>query len=89
VKQCGFPPFAKAAKDGAPTAWRVKENVPVAILATLLHAEWQWLLNLFMSIIIIFGTRALGIWLTTPSRRYQEPLFEENIVIEAEKGAGQ
>jgi hypothetical protein len=63
--------------------------VPVAILATLLHAEWQWLLNLFISIIITFGARALGIWLTTPARGYEEPVFEEDIVIEAEKGAGQ
>jgi hypothetical protein len=63
--------------------------VPVALLATLLHAEWQWLLNLIISIVITFGARALGIWLTTPARTYEEPFDEEGIVIEAERGAGQ
>jgi hypothetical protein len=57
--------------------------VPVALLATLLHAEWAWFANLIISIIITFGARALGVWLTTRARNYEEPLFEEDNVIDA------
>jgi hypothetical protein len=37
--------------------------VPVAILAALLHGEWQVLIVFVIFIVLTFGLRALGLWL--------------------------
>jgi hypothetical protein len=38
--------------------------VPVALLAALLHAQWWNLLDLVVGIVLAFGTRILGAWLS-------------------------
>jgi hypothetical protein len=38
--------------------------VPVALLAALLHAEWPVLLELVVGIVLTFGTRFLGLFLS-------------------------
>ena len=40
--------------------------VPVAFLATLFHGEWFLLWNVVFGIVLTFGTRFLGIRLSTP-----------------------
>jgi hypothetical protein len=37
--------------------------VPVAMLATLLHGQWEILIELVILIVLTFGPRALGVWL--------------------------
>ena len=37
--------------------------VPVAMLAALLHGEWQALIVFVIFIVLTFGLRALGFWL--------------------------
>jgi hypothetical protein len=37
--------------------------VPVAMLAVLLHGEWQALIVLVILVVLTFGLRALGLWL--------------------------
>lgn len=39
--------------------------VPVALLAAIFHAEWAVLLEVVVGIVLTFGTRFLGLWLTT------------------------
>ena len=40
--------------------------VPVAFLATLFHGEWSLFWNTVVGTILTFGTRFLGIYLSTP-----------------------
>jgi hypothetical protein len=54
--------------------------VPVALLATLIHAEWPWFLNLIISIILTFGARWLGAWLATASE--DRMVLEDDSVID-------
>jgi hypothetical protein len=46
--------------------------VPVALLAALFHAEWPVLWELVFGVALTFGTRALGIWLTTVRQENEE-----------------
>jgi hypothetical protein len=41
--------------------------VPVALVAALLHAQWSVLGELALEIVLTFGTRFLGLWLSTIS----------------------
>lgn len=54
--------------------------VPVAFLATLIHAEWLWFGNLIISIILTFGARGLGTWLATASE--DRMMLEDDSVID-------
>jgi len=38
--------------------------VPVALLATLTHADWYSLLNVVLGIFLTLGTRILGMYLS-------------------------
>ena len=38
--------------------------VPVALLAALVHGQWSNLLALFLGVVLTFGSRILGAWLT-------------------------
>jgi hypothetical protein len=49
--------------------------VPVALLAAIFHAEWSVLLELVVSIVLTFGTRFLGLWLTTPKQETEEEVL--------------
>jgi hypothetical protein len=49
--------------------------VPVALLAAIFHAEWSVLLELVVSIVLTFGTRFLGFWLTTPKQEIEEEVL--------------
>jgi hypothetical protein len=49
--------------------------VPVALLAAIFHAEWSVLLELVVSIVLTFGTRFLGLWLTTPKQEAGEEVL--------------
>src|SRR5580698_8463744 len=49
--------------------------VPVALLAAIFHAEWSVLLELVVSIVLTFGTRFLGLWLTTPKQEIEEEVL--------------
>jgi hypothetical protein len=51
--------------------------VPMALVAALFHAEWSVLGELVVSIVLTFGTRILGIWLTTPKQEGDEELRVE------------
>jgi hypothetical protein len=46
--------------------------VPVALLAAIFHAEWAVLLEVVVGIVLTFGTRFLGLWLTTPKQETEE-----------------
>ena len=46
--------------------------VPMALVAALFHAEWSVLAELVVSVVLTFGTRIFGIWLTTPSKQERE-----------------
>ena len=37
--------------------------VPLGIIASILHGQWAWVINLVLSVIFVFGTRFLGYWL--------------------------
>jgi type IV secretory pathway VirB2 component (pilin) len=49
--------------------------VPVALLAALFHAEWSVLLELVVGIVLTFGARFLGLWLTTPKQETEEQVL--------------
>jgi hypothetical protein len=51
--------------------------IPLSFIAALFHAEWGVLLNVVVGVVLTFGTRTLGFWLTTPKEEY-EPVLEEN-----------
>lgn len=51
--------------------------VPVAFLASLFHAAWGLLLDLTIGTVLTFGTRALGIYLSTRGPAEEESLLEE------------
>jgi hypothetical protein len=46
--------------------------VPVAFLATIFHAEWTAFWNLIFGIVLTFGTRGLGIYLSGIEKPVQE-----------------
>jgi len=46
--------------------------VPIAVLSSIFHAEWVVLAELVVSIILTFGTRIFGLWLTTPKPQRSE-----------------
>jgi hypothetical protein len=48
--------------------------VPVALLAALLHAQWWRSLDLVVGIVLTFGTRVLGAWLSEMKTEEQEVL---------------
>jgi hypothetical protein len=50
--------------------------VPMALLAALFHAEWSVLWEVVFGIVLTFGTRFLGIWLTTPKQEPEEMLTD-------------
>jgi hypothetical protein len=51
--------------------------VPVALLAAIFHAEWSVLLEVVVGVVLTFGTRFLGLWLTTPKHETaQEVLLD-------------
>jgi hypothetical protein len=50
--------------------------VPVALLAALLHANWLVLAELVIDILLTFGTRGLGIYLSSKTPE-PEPVWED------------
>lgn len=53
--------------------------VPIAFLSSIFHAEWVVLAEIVVSLILTFGVRFLGIWLTTPPKQERT---EEEILME-------
>lgn len=53
--------------------------VPVALLAALLHAEWHSLTEILVELFLTFGTRVLGIYLSTKPA-VPQPMWEDEIV---------
>jgi len=51
--------------------------VPVALLAALFHSEWSVLWELIFGILLTFGTRFLGIWLTTVKQERGGGMIED------------
>jgi hypothetical protein len=63
--------------------------IPVALLATLFHAEWAWFVNVIIGIVLTFGARGLGIWLISPTRTAEQRWIEdENEAYSAASGEG-
>ncbi len=50
--------------------------VPVAFLATLFHGEWSLFWDVVFGMVLTFGTRGFGLWLTSESKAF-EPQAEE------------
>ena len=46
--------------------------VPVALLAAVLHADWAVLVDVVLGILLAFGLRLLGTWLTTQTEEKEE-----------------
>jgi hypothetical protein len=51
--------------------------VPVALLAAVLHANWSVLAELAIDIVLTFGTRALGLYLSRATE--PEPVWEDEV----------
>jgi hypothetical protein len=59
--------------------------VPVAFLATLFHSEWHLFWEIVIGIILTFGSRALGMYLSTPKKpKAMEEAQEEVVVLRNE-----
>jgi hypothetical protein len=55
--------------------------VPVAFLATLFHAEWHLFWEIVIGIALTFGSRALGIRLSTPKKPKAIEEAQEEVVV--------
>jgi hypothetical protein len=51
--------------------------VPIAILAAVFHGEWSALWQVLLSIALTFGTRGLGAWLMSKSKRTEQATFTD------------
>jgi hypothetical protein len=51
--------------------------VPVALLAAIFHTEWAVLLEVVVGIVLTFGTRFLGIWLTTTKQEREVEMLAD------------
>ncbi len=49
--------------------------LPVALLAAIFHAAWSVFWELVLGIVLTFGTRFLGIWLTIPKEEREEEVL--------------
>ncbi len=55
--------------------------VPVAFLATLFHAEWHLFWEIVIGIVLTFGSRAFGMYLSTPKKPKAIEETQEEIVV--------
>jgi hypothetical protein len=53
--------------------------VPLALLAALVHAQWSSLFDLSLQIVLMFGTRFLGAWLSEIRPEEPEVLMPDGL----------
>jgi hypothetical protein len=51
--------------------------VPLALIAAIFHGEWSVLGELTLSLVLTFGTRFLGVWLTTVKQQPEVEVLED------------
>ena len=52
--------------------------VPIAMIATLLNGKWAELLQLALSLILVFGSRFLGIYIASKSIKHETTYSQSN-----------
>ena len=60
--------------------------LPVAVISSIFHANWSVLLELVFGIVLTFGTRMLGMWLTRVPE--SGPISESDAIEMMEKAHG-
>lgn len=54
--------------------------VPFGIIASLIHREWMLALNLFLTVLLTFGIRFLGVWLISKAESKSTSVIDGQII---------